>query len=662
MLDTNRIRFHGINAIKQDALSIAKMQNKDDFIHVVPSHQQLYKAILNAEGKNISMKVFYNSEKDQVTDQTEDSFLFHETQKKMNAFFSARKTMFLKDVKGEKRVTLGVNGDFSAPSSQSHIYFNVNENAGYIDFEFSIPKYLYAHSLAQFIPQAGSEFYFRNSSKCNSMKFQASILFERYQKFLDRFFLDLQHTFGLEEEFDKNYIEIRRLDLCYNQFFDSKEKAFTVLEQQKKLHYKNERKNSDASRNYYSSINYNSSTGARFKIYHKGTEYFESDGDFKKHKKINQKYLDMLFSNDLSEFTINHKDLIMQYFDKPDSFVFPPNIERKLKEKIRIIRSALPFDVIFLKNEMDKVLRYEMSFNHEALAMIYNKKVFRKNDSLHKDRLRKYKKLKVYFDTRTNLDIKPNRTDVREYKNFHKFLHKRTLLLLSENSLFKEHCITSTKDYDLLKDQYKITSFPYRYTMLGNKPKGIFDRNLIIELYNEFRKHFNHYQFRELNTYDSISDQIREYNDKVEKNIELYNSVHHSKVVANNENARHFSTKYKIVKKATQLLTQKELREKDLKKINATILLSIVDQIQKKEISLDEHFKRLGVKGSSKHRYKKDLEKFGIYTNSLTNTESVEMPDNFNHYYWNTDAIVYRDRFYTKLNTHITYKNPFNYE
>ena len=53
MLDTIKLRYHGILDFKNDALSLVQKQEQGLDNACVPAHHQLYKAILKSQKKNL---------------------------------------------------------------------------------------------------------------------------------------------------------------------------------------------------------------------------------------------------------------------------------------------------------------------------------------------------------------------------------------------------------------------------------------------------------------------------------------------------------------------------------------------------------------------------------------------------------------------------------
>ncbi|MES2110954.1 MAG: phage/plasmid replication protein [Bacteroidota bacterium] len=141
-------------------------------------------------------------------------------------------------------------------SSHYSVSYFYNITQDFIDFNLSIPKYLYGTNIIQFVK------YF--SQDCNTTY---DALVDFVKSFVHKHFIDV---------IDMKDIELTRLDLCYNQFFNSKFDAMKYLLEQKELLTKHARSTKNDYRNYDSSFMYITKRYS-FKVYHKGTEFFKND-------------------------------------------------------------------------------------------------------------------------------------------------------------------------------------------------------------------------------------------------------------------------------------------------------------------------------------------------------------------------------------------------
>lgn len=656
MLDTTRIRFYGVNDIKNDTLSTIKTASGDiyDNRFVCDSHQNLYLAIMKAQKKNVSITKIVNKETYSDTELDENDFsVLNNHKKDLNFHYQHRKTAYFIDEKRVKENSLNTYGSYRVPSSQSNVSFTVNENAGYIDFECSIPKYCFGHSLAEFIPQSKSRYFRSMGTKLHNLDAQILILYDRFFRWIKDFVLDIFITFGIPDEIpDFRYIELRRIDFCYNQHFKDKATALSYLDYQKKLHLKGQRVGSHVGNNFATSINYKTSSGGYFKIYHKGSEYSKSEGDLVKHLGINNEFIDEIIrAGKSSKEFIENLPTIKKFYDtfgRDDVFHITDKQKIIITDKIRKLNRRLPFHIPFLKKEMDKVLRYELSLNSSALSSIYKRHVFRKNDPEHKKAKKRYNRVKNFLDARkSNTEHQLSKHEYKQYELFHKHLNSACSILFETNKKIMHHEKTSVRDYSSFSESYLIRRVSYRYTILSNKDIGTLCPLLLKCCYDRFMVLVMHYQVKQLQKFDDVAGRVAEYNKTVELNVKKYNESHRSVVDINNRRFMAFPEKGKYVTKATQLLTESQKHKKGLKKINPTTLLLLVDQINK-GISIETFFRKTKVSSSAKSRHKKNLALFGIFENTLKTTVSVNAPLCFTYYYSNTSTLNYRNDFYNR--------------
>lgn len=174
--------------------------------------------------------------------------------------------------------------NINVPSSNYSVVCSIRQDRDFIELNFSIPKYVYSTNVIQFIDQ-----------------YDPSIkhTFDKLLHVITRFFADY-----LPLPPDWSDVEMHRIDVCYNQFFLSKDDALRYLSEQKGLnrHYARSEKNTfDATKDTtvsYVTDNYS------FKIYHKGTEFRKND--YKKLLKKNPRNLDLPEMADKA-------DLILRY-------------------------------------------------------------------------------------------------------------------------------------------------------------------------------------------------------------------------------------------------------------------------------------------------------------------------------------------------------------
>ena len=279
----------------------------------------------------------------------------------------ARDTMLYGDSGIERLKSL--RGNVHIPSSHYYLAFNIDNDKDYIEFNFSIPKYLYGNNVAQFIMSVkAKKFMMGLHYQYNE---QHKYLYSRLIKFINHFF---DENFP-DCEVDYKKLELNRLDLCYNQVFSSKDEALRYLSYQKKLNMKNQRINGYRFNNYHTSIMY---VGQNYsvKIYHKGTEFAKNDA-----RELRLKNNAILRASGRDNYDLSkYSDL----FEKGGYLS-----DKQKKEYFDILKGSVIqkeefFDIEFLQGLSDRMLRYEMTFRKAMISKLYIDKVFRKTDKEYK--------------------------------------------------------------------------------------------------------------------------------------------------------------------------------------------------------------------------------------------------------------------------------------
>lgn len=158
--------------------------------------------------------------------------------------------------------------NFNIPSSHYSVSYFINTTRDFIEFNLSVPKYLFGNNVLQFV------------SRYNyAVDHTFGLLY--------RFLMDFKREYLYNHVLD-NDIEVNRIDCCYNQFFNSKEDALTYLDQQKNLLTQFARSSKNNYRSYDTSFMYITRRYS-FKIYHKGTEFEKHDWK-KMYELIGKKY------------------------------------------------------------------------------------------------------------------------------------------------------------------------------------------------------------------------------------------------------------------------------------------------------------------------------------------------------------------------------------
>ncbi len=661
MIDTIKIRLHGILDVKDDVMSIIhKEQGISNLL--VPAHQELYKAILKKRGKNHAFRMIYNREIKALEQVDEDDFLIMENSQKITEYYQNRNIIRFVDAKQTVDKKMSISGNYRIKSSTPDIHYSINENGSFIDFEFSIPKYLFGHNLALFVPQVHSMTYAKEQFNLNDWKRQVDLIYSRLLKFVEKFFTDLLFFFELDTYPDMNYVEVRRIDLCYNQWFENKQDALIYLENQKKLKNEKNYKSKKETKNFGTTYALSTSFGSYFKIYHKGTEYSKSDGDLKKHMAINKEYLDKICNaiktkavKSVNESVLfNNKDLLINIFEqygKGEPILLDDVKKHELSKASKFLKENMPYDVVFLKNEMDKVLRYEVSLYGDFFKYAYKNKVFRRKDRMHQYFMEIYRNVKANDKSKNPNRPRLTKDDLRDYKMMHGYLNRSVGLLLNNNAVISMFEKNSSTDFDKQTGRYKISSSIYKKTLLANKDVGLFSEYFLKLCFKHFVDLIKKHQIQKLSLFEDLSAKIAQYNSEVKDRLKAWDEDNNLRRLDNFGNV--LKKNGKPVLKASELLTQTEKRNLKLKTVNANILLMLLHQLEQ-GISLEQYRRKAGINKSTFYRYKKDLEMFGIFENSLAIEKDIDVRIDFRDYYWFTNSLKFQESMFNNKN-HLRY-------
>jgi hypothetical protein len=253
-------------------------------------------------------------------------------------------------------------------SSHYTIAYKVDIIKNFVEINLSIPKYIFGTNILLFNrPVSSKRFNYVTHSELEPNLREA---YKRLFTFLNKFFMT---EFG-SIELNFQLLEINRIDICYNQLFDSKEDAIDYLTQLRKLKKKNARDTTNYSRgrHWKTSITYVTDRYS-FKVYHKGAEFKKNDGP--KLFKINE--------------------------EGRHSFIFP---------------------IAYYQSFADKILRYEMTFRNTQMNYLYMQNIFRADCHIWQAGKRlynKFKQAKAKEDTfmKFRKTLEPHEQDAIGYVN-----------------------------------------------------------------------------------------------------------------------------------------------------------------------------------------------------------------------------------------------------
>lgn len=285
-------------------------------------------------------------------------------------------------------------------SSHYTIAYKIDTLREFILINLSIPKYVFGTNIIHYNRPVTDKAF--STAHHSELKRNLKESYKRLYHFLGKFFA---LEFG-EIEIDYQLVEVSRIDICYNQMFDSKDASLDYLNQLRKLKKKYARDASNYSRDWKTSIVYKTDRYS-FKVYHKGTEFAKNDA-------------------------------------------------KNLRELNEAGKSS--FDVAYYQRFADRILRYEMTFRNSHMSYLYMAKLFRKDCHIWEAGVKLWKKAKQkkssgadsYMTFRKGLTIEEKK--LIDYVNG----------IVSKNKKFYLNGNTASDTYDLETDLYTWAHWPTR--------------------------------------------------------------------------------------------------------------------------------------------------------------------------------------------------------
>lgn len=616
MLDTITFVLHHINKQVPCLNSPKGLRYYNEF------NRLLYERLLDYENKFIHRtRKFIN---EGVVDEINDDYF---KRKRINSYgVVKRQGAIIETLNKNDFFFYPVHGNITTASSDSSCKFSINENSDSLKFELSIPKYFYGHNIAQFVPNVESKRYRNKPFVLREFNGQVKEIKTRLIEFIVTFLNDLSILLGMTNFnlFQLEDIEIKRLDLCYNQFFASKEMAIDYLLAQKKIYHSRVKKNTIVTQDYDTSFAYRHSIdGFYFKIYHKGSEFLNSD--LKKILKINK---EKFYEN--PKLLLPAKHIFKAYFPKvyeekkgrvEDSIFEFYNIYLNTTENqnfINELESLFVFKTSHLIKESSKILRYEMSFTNTYLSTLYKREIFRKNCpdwtflkkshalikryNLHLERNKERAK---QFKIRNNI----TKDMFQEYKIIDKSLHKKHEFFLFTSNKIKKHEQT-IQFMDLM--EFKTN---WAKAKIIDVKEATFSDSLFNLIFKLFKEEIDFFQIKEVEETNTTIELIEKYNLQAKNKTQNYINA--------------------FGKDAYKKLTATKKRNMNLSQIQTSRLKIVLDMYnQNKSFDLIVH--ELALKTTAIKTLKKDLEKFNIFKNSVKTKYSFRnVKTDFSKYYEN---------------------------
>jgi len=343
-------------------------------------------------------------------------------------------------------------------SSHYEIAYRIDYLADFIALNVSIPKYAYGTNVLHYnTPPTARDFNFTAHSTLETNLEESYV---RLVRFLRKFFArEFGHCRVVE-----SFVQLTRVDLCYNQVFDCGDDALEYLKQMMKVRKKYRREGSNESRHYGTTYHYKTDRYS-FKCYHKGTE-------FKKHD------------------------------------------ARRLQQLNET--KGYDFNVPALQAFANRILRYEMTFRNAYMSYIFMHRLFRKDCHVWQYMLPLWKKNKQYKATP---EPGPN-SDRPSYWQWKKSLTRDELRAIE----YVEGFINRTKqfylsaegfnlDFDRETDEHQLatSSEPQRFYAPAK-----FSRRLLRLMSAKFRSILSEFELQLKEDSATILGKVRAHNQRLD--------------------------------------------------------------------------------------------------------------------------------------------------
>lgn len=355
-------------------------------------------------------------------------------------------------------------------SSHYNIAYHIDYDRNFISLNLSIPKYLYGTNVVQFtrspfIPG----FHFGHHSE---LKTNIEEAFPRLMQFIKRFF-KVEFT-GIT--IYPKLVEINRIDICFNQVFDTKQSALEYLKQLQTIKKKYSRDASNFSRDWKTTIMYRTDKYS-FKVYHKGSE-------FKKH-------------------------------DKKELGKFNESPEALKKGK---------FNLEFYQEFSDKMLRYELTVRGSYMSYLYMRHIFRSDCHLWQYGF------KLYEKQRAAKDKKPSLISPDPYQAFRKSLtvddQKHIAYVkhhISKTKKFYLNVTEEEKDFDLETDHSSFITFPSKKERFSYSSK--FTPELFRHLTDKFLGLLKEFELATFKDNSMVLSKLDQYNNEAKTKKQLFTDI-----------------------------------------------------------------------------------------------------------------------------------------
>lgn len=394
------------------------------------------------------------------------------------------------------------------PSSNYFVNYQLHDH--YMIFELSMPKYMWGNNIAMSVTSADSpKWTYLNRDWEKNIDEAYGILKGFIKMFFKENFMNDQVGDLEPARLHMAYLELTRVDICFNQIFRDKYGVPKYQDYQKNKRLPNLRSTSKTFKEYGTTIMVNRHN-YYFKIYQKGAEYRANDK--KEHLKFNR-----IMNSDM--WTLSNKDRKKraffwetETFRDAQGFPIPQKVpdgaeerwHREAAEEIKEYKKQNRYNEIdWMEDLSDRILRYEITFrNNGGMSDLYKRFVFRRND-------REWQANKQYYNelnnrTRAGTDFSYCSTDERRfYKDFRGRLtkHHRFFPWATEDTI--QHGISGDPDG---KDHVE----------------AYFSARLLKTMIGQFKQLFDLFQVEEIPGVTKLMEDMEVHNEEVLEKRERY--------------------------------------------------------------------------------------------------------------------------------------------
>ena len=371
--------------------------------------------------------------------------------------------------------------------TKSHYYlgYRVDMKRDFVEFNFSIPKYLFGTNLKQFVPHPNEKFHNFPVDLLRTMEFHIANTYDWLIRFLNQFIYEWFE--GIE--INKKDIEINRIDIAYNQIFNSKEDALQYLEFQKRIKKSYIRENSNYKADWSTSI-FLSTERYGAKIYHKGSEYKSKTGERSHHLRVNKE----------------KKETVFPVYDELD-------------KDGNVIKEGL-------QSLADRILRYEITFRKSYMSYLFKKHLFAKDCPFLKTLYKEYKAVrKIKKKCERELDKASNGKLLTEAQKQFYMTAFINLPKEKKDAFFQYEGILNKRNSFRLEiseeDQKGNTTIENIYFKANYNPviplNALFYRELLHEMFKIFMSFMEEFQLKKLDKYEDNIQKVILYNREVDR-------------------------------------------------------------------------------------------------------------------------------------------------